>query len=83
MRGENTMSTKRKANMALLLTIPDSKQDEIYVYLSSFCNNNPFRPLSAKEISSELAESRACYERGEFEDFDDALDEISAKYGLL
>ena len=34
------------------------------------------------EIYSELAESRACYERGEYEDFDTALDDIGKKYGL-
>ena len=41
-----------------------------------------FKPLSAEKIYSELEESRACYERGEYEDFDDALDEISKKYDL-
>ena len=42
----------------------------------------PLKPLSAKEILKELAESRDCYEHGEYQDFDDALDEISEKYGL-
>lgn len=81
MRGVNGVS-KRDANIALLSVIPESEQGKIYMYLSSYCNDNPFKPLSAKEISSELAEARACYERGEFEDFDDALDEICVKYGL-
>jgi len=40
------------------------------------------RPKSKQEILEGLAESRACYERGEYMDFDDAIDEISAKYGL-
>jgi hypothetical protein len=66
MQGANIMS-KREANMALLLTIPE---------------NSPFKPLSAKEIEVEFAEARACHERGEYEDFDEALDELSAKYGL-
>lgn len=43
---------------------------------------NPFKPKSADEIYAELAESRACYERGEYEVFDDALDEIIEKYGI-
>ena len=38
--------------------------------------------ISEKEIYAQLAESRAYYERGEYEDFDDALDDISKKYGL-
>lgn len=43
---------------------------------------NPFKSLSAGEISAELDESRECYLCGEEEDFDDAMDEISEKHGL-
>ncbi len=50
--------------------------------LNNFCEKNPFKPLSLEEIDAELEESRECYKRGEGEDFDDALNEISAKYGL-
>ena len=31
---------------------------------------------------AELAKARACYDLGEYEDFEDALDEIGAKYRL-
>lgn len=48
----------------------------------NFCKEHPFKPKSAEEIYSELADSRVGYERGEYEDFDDALDDISKKYGL-
>ena len=48
----------------------------------NFCKENPFKPLAADEILAELSESRACYECGEYEDFDDALEEISKKYGI-
>ena len=82
MLGADFMSTK-EANMGLLSTIPENAQQQIFVYLTqNFCNGNPYKPKSAEEIYSELAESRACYERGEYEDFDDALDDISKKYGL-
>ena len=82
MIGADFMSTK-EANIALLSTIPENAQQQIFVYLTqNFCNGNPYKPKSAEEIYSELAESRACYERGEYEDFDDALDDISKKYGL-
>ena len=82
MIGVDIMSTK-EANIALLLTIPEDAQQQIFVYLmQNFCNGNPYKPRSAEEIYSELAESKACYERGEYEDFDDALDDISKKYGL-
>lgn len=69
--------------MALLSTIPEEHQGEIQSYLlMNFCGNNPYKPLSGNEILAELAESRACYSNGEGEDFDKALDEIGAKYGL-
>lgn len=76
------MST-REVNIALLSTIPENAQQQIFVYLTQhFCNGNPFKPKSADEIYAELTEARACYERGEYDDFDDALDEISDKYGI-
>ena len=76
------MSTM-EANLALISTIPEECQEEIRNYLlMNFCTNNPYKPLSAKEILSELAQTRECYENGEGEDFDKAIDEIGAKYGL-
>lgn len=72
-----------EANMALLSTIPEEHQKEIQSYLLvNFCNRNPFKPLSGNEILEELAESRLCYDNGEGEDFDKALEEIGEKYGL-
>lgn len=40
------------------------------------------KPKSAQEIYEELEESRKCYERGEYQDFDEAIEEISQKYNL-
>lgn len=37
---------------------------------------------TAIEIYGELEEARASYDRGEYEAFDEALDEISKKYNL-
>ena len=80
--GVDAMSTK-EANIALLSTFPEDVQQQVFVYfMHNFCDGNPYKPKSAEEIYSELAESRVCYERGECEDFDDALDDISKKYGL-
>ncbi len=71
------------ANLALLSTIPEDRQKEINNYLlMNFCKNNPYKPLSRNEILNELDMSRKCYENGEGEDFDKALEEISVKYGL-
>lgn len=76
------MSTK-EANIALLSTIPEDAQKQIFIYLTNnFCDGNPFKPKSADEIYADLAESRECYARGEYQDFDEAIDEISKKYGL-
>ncbi len=71
-----------ESNIALLSTIPEEFQGAIHTYLVNLCADNPFKPMSANEILEELAESRACYERGEFQDFDEVLDEISDKYGI-
>ena len=73
----------REANMALLSTIPDTCQEQIHEYLlQNFCEDNPFKPMSAQEIFADLAKSHACYERGEYRNFNEALDEISEEYGL-
>lgn len=82
MQGAHIMSMK-EANIALLSMIPESEQKEINDYLLKHCGkNSPFRPMSAEEIAAELTESRECYERGDYADFEEALDKISAKYGL-
>lgn len=73
-----------EANLALLLTIPEERQEEIQSYLlTNFCADNPYKPLSGDEILAELAElaeSRACYLAGEGEEFDKVLDEIGDRY---
>ena len=49
-------------------------------YIENSMNNSdeyPYEPLSGEEIYAELAESRACYDRGEYQDFDEAINEIS------
>ena len=81
-KGEVIVSTK-EANIALLSVIPESEQQKIFIYLSdNYFKNNPFKPLSSEEIYNELAEAREYYKNGFTEDFDEALDEIGAKYGL-
>ncbi len=72
-----------EANLELLSTIPEEHQKEIQQFLLlNFCDENPYKPLSRNEFLSELAQSRVCYECGEGEDFDKAVEEIGAKYGL-
>ena len=70
-----------ESNKTSLLIEGEFSSDKLYVSIDdSILQKTPFKPLSANDIFEELAESRACYERGEYEDFDDALNEISAKY---
>ena len=72
-----------EANLALFLTIPEDWQEEIQSYLlTTFCADNPYKPLSSSEILAELTESRAGYLAGEGEDLDKVLDEIGDRYGL-
>lgn len=72
-----------EVNLALLLTIPEDRQEEIQSYLlTNFCADNPYKPLSGSEILAELAESRACYQAGEGEEIDKVLDEIGERYGI-
>lgn len=39
-------------------------------------------PITKEEIYADLEESRKCFERGEYQDFDDAIEEIKKKYNL-
>lgn len=76
------MST-REANIELISVLPDKDQEKIYHFLQGiFSDDNPFKPMSREEILADLSESRACYDRGEYQDFDEALDEISREYGI-
>lgn len=82
MLGGDFMSL-RELNIALLSAIPENAQQEVYQYLSqNFCDNTSIAPKSAREIYDELADSRACCKRGEYQEFSLALDEICSKYGL-
>jgi hypothetical protein len=82
MLGADIMST-RDINVALLATIPESEQKQILDYLlKNFCQDNMLEPKSQNEIYSELAESRASYEHGNYRDFDAFIDELGIEYGI-
>lgn len=80
-RGVDTVNLK-EANIALLSAIPEDAQHEIHKYLSGYCEDNPFKCLSRTDILDELKKSRENYEKGEYKDFDQALNDISKKYDL-
>lgn len=52
---------------------------EVFEHL---CVDGLFGPVSREMIYAELEESRSCFERGEYKDFDDAINEIMLKYDL-
>ena len=65
-----------------LSAIPEDAQHETHKYLSGYCEDNPFKCLSRTDILDELKKSRENYEKGEYKDFDQALNDISKKYDL-
>lgn len=72
-----------ETNIALLRTIPEEHQTNINEYLVlNYCTQNPFAPLSREQICAELEESRRSAERGEGQDFDEALDEICEQWHI-
>lgn len=68
----------REAKRALLSTIPES----ILYLTQNFNGVSPFKTKTADQIYADLEESRNFYKCGEYEDFDNALNEISERYGL-
>ena len=76
------MST-REANIELISILPETEQERIFRFLQGiFSEENPYKPMSRKDILADLAESRECYAREEYQDFDEAINEISEKYDL-
>ena len=46
------------------------------------CGDSLFKPMSKQDIFMELTEARECHAKGDYQDFVEALNEISRKYGL-
>ena len=68
-------------NIENRISVSVNSEDFQHKMLFGFVDN-PFKPKSRNDIYTELEESRAAYERGEYEDFDKVLDEICEKYGI-
>ena len=75
--------TVMQENLNLIRQIPEERQEEIYQFLLlNFDVDNPFERLNKHQIFEELSESRRQAERGEYQEFDEFLDEVEAKYEL-
>lgn len=82
MSGVNLMSTK-DINIALLSSLPEEAQEDIFVYLvNNYCSNSPFARKTSDQMLDDLQKSRLCFEQGDYENYEDALNKISQKYGI-
>ena len=73
-----------EATLSLMSMMSEEELLEMYHQARRIIDqrNSPFRPLSKKQIIADLVASRQQIENGEIVDFDTALDEIEAQYGL-
>ena len=73
-----------EATLSLMSMMSEEELLEMYHQARRIIDqrNSPFRPLSKKQIIADLAASRQQIDNGETVDFDTALDEIEAQYGL-
>ena len=72
------------ATKSLIDTMSEDELLEIYHQAINiiYQRSNPFRPLTKQQILADLATSRKQIEDGEYLDFEDAINEIEAQYGL-
>ena len=81
----NNKSERLEKVKQFMANHPQALTSDIMKFISEqkdLFDDMEIKPMSAQEIYAHLAEARACYERGDYRDFDEALDEISKEYGL-
>lgn len=73
-----------EATKKMLDVLPESDVRVIYAVTKNIYEKeaSPFKPLSREQILRDLEISREQIERGDFLDFDKALEEIEVEYGL-
>jgi len=73
-----------EATVNLMSTMSEEELLEMYHQARRIIDQraNPFRPLSKRQILADLAVSREQIANGDTVDFDQAIDEIEARYGL-
>ena len=73
-----------EATKNMLDVLPESDVKVIYMVTKNIFDkeSTPFKPLTKKQIFSDLALSRQQIEAGEYDDFEEALDRIGAEYGI-
>ncbi len=73
-----------EATLGLMSTMSEEELLEMYHQARRIIDqrSSPFRPLSRQQILADLSISREQIKSGETIDFDHAIDEIEARYGL-
>lgn len=73
-----------EATLGLISKMTEDELLEMYHQARKIIDQrvNPLRPLSKRQILADLATSREQIENGDVVDFDQAMDEIEAQYGL-
>ena len=76
-------ATLRRNTDFLLDNLPLAKLQQVFDYVLNLCDDEDiFAPISKERMLDDLAMSREQVERGEYMDFDDAIDEISVELGI-
>ena len=73
-----------EATVDLMSTMSEEELLEMYHQARRIIDmrTSPFRPLSKKQILADLVVSRRQIDNGDVVDFDAAVEEIEARYGL-
>lgn len=73
-----------EATISMLEQLPDSDIQAIHDITYSIYKKtmSPLKPLTKEQVLQELSVSRRQIENGEYQEFETAIDEIEAKYGI-
>ncbi len=75
------------ATMSMLEAMPEDARIKVFEFTQQLFTSgkpaNPFVPVSAKQVLSDLAESRQQISEGKGLDMKDALNELGKQHGFL
>ena len=76
--------TLTEATKSMLDVLPEADVRVVYTVTKSLFDKeaSPFKPLSRQQILDDLEISRQQIESGDYLDFDEAISQIEAEYGL-
>ena len=73
-----------EATKSMIDILPESDVKVIYFVVKNMFEkeSSPFKTLTREQILGDLAVSRKQLEDGQYDDFDEFMDEIGAEYGI-